>query len=158
MGCMQICGGLVVFLGVIVIAVGFFLASSMLPAAIDKGLLDFQKNDLHVCDGAAAGDKGWDAFQNVNFLEDHSNTESARAYDIYYLYHITNPTAHLGGAVAKVVEVGPFVMRSWDESFDMVVGSDGLSYRYGSVHIFLDGAQIATGPGIVGITETLEEH
>ena len=47
------------------------------PIAIDKGLLDFQKTELYVCDDDVGG-KGYVAFQNINFLEDHSDPEVRR--------------------------------------------------------------------------------
>jgi len=154
MGALQICGGCVIFLGIVVLIAGI-VVGGMLTTILDEGLKKVVKDEVYICPGDAAGSKGWDRFAAVNYLEDWDAEDATLQFDSYYLYHITNAANYLKGTeVAKVVEVGPFVIKGWDQSYDMSVDATGITYRYTSAHVFLDGDQTFTGPGAGGVEET----
>ena len=67
---------------------------------------------------------------------------------------LSHPFCLFSPTYNQVVEVGPFVMKSWDESYDMTVDAAGVSYKFTSAHVFLDGDQTFTGVGTGGLTET----
>jgi len=120
MGCLRICGVLVVIIGAVILAAGFIIPQVILKA-VDKALKD-QKTRQMICFGDDT--KETDTFvswSGANYFD----PEGVPSYYDFYLFSIVNPKEHLEGAEAKIVEVGPFPFRTFAKKYAITLPNEG---------------------------------